>query len=138
MSENHDDRNIGYWVYQIWKWLTGNGANTAGVLTVQGTGSITTGKRVDVTLMWDRVGAHTELAAAAATTISAPAGAKRLLVQALSQNVRYTLDGSTPTTTKGFQMRAGDPPILIPVGANTTVKVIQETATAEVEYQWVD
>lgn len=138
MSHNHDDRSVGYWVYQIWKALTGGGTNTSGVVQVEGTGSIITSKRQDVTLMWDRVASHVELTAATAVTISAPTNAKRLLIQALSQNVRYTLDGSAPTATHGFQMKAGDPPILIPVGANTTVRVIQETATAEIEYQWVD
>ena len=81
------------------------------------------------------VGAHTELAASSAQTITTPTGARRLLIQALSQNVRFTLDGTVPTATKGFQLKAGDPPVIIPVGPNVTVKVIQETATAEIEYQ---
>lgn len=133
-----EKRSAEYWLHQIWLKLTGQSISSPGSLTVEGTGSITTGKRVDVTLMWDRVGVHTELTAVAATPIGMPAGAKRLLIQALSQNVRYTLDGSAPTTTRGFQLKAGDPPILIPVGANTAINVIQETATAEIEYQWVD
>lgn len=133
-----DKRSAEYWLHQIWLKLTGQSISSPGSLTVEGTGSITTGKRVDVTLMWDRVGAHTELTAAAATPIGMPVGAKRLLIQAIGQNVRYTLDGSAPTATRGFQLKAGDPPILIPVGANTSIRVIQETATAEIEYQWVD
>lgn len=127
-----------YWLEQIWKWLTNSGANTAGVLQVVGTGGSLTGERVDVTMLWNRVGVHTELAAAASTPIGMPAGAKRILIQALSQNVRYTLDNTAATATKGFQLKAGDPPILIPIGPSMGLHVIQEAATAEIEYQWLD
>lgn len=64
------------------------------------------------------------------------AGATKLLIQALSQNIRFTLDGTTPTASLGFQIRAGDPPTIIPISANTTVTVIQETATADLQYQY--
>lgn len=80
------------------------------------------------------------LAISSAQTIAIPDGLARnvakLLIQAVGQNVRYTLDGTTPTATKGFQLKAGDPPIIIPVGGNTTIKVIEETATADLQYQW--
>ena len=36
MSDNNDERTVGYWVYQIWKWITSNGANPVGTLVVQG------------------------------------------------------------------------------------------------------
>lgn len=75
-----------------------------------------------------------------ATTISPPAGlalnVAKLLIQAVSQNVRYTLDGTTPTATTGFQLVAGDLPIILPVGSNTVIKVIEESATADLQYQW--
>ncbi|MFN3652351.1 MAG: hypothetical protein ACK47B_22475 [Armatimonadota bacterium] len=83
------------------------------------------------------VGAHSDgLAISAAQTLAPPAGASRLLIQALGQNVRYTLDGTTPTASAGFQLRAGDPPVLIPIGSGTVVKVIEEAATADLQYQW--
>lgn len=72
-----------------------------------------------------------------ATPLTPPAGATKLLIQAITQNVRYTLDGTTPTASVGFQLKAGDPPVVIPVGEDTGVKVIQETATASLQYQWV-
>lgn len=72
-----------------------------------------------------------------ATTLTPPTGATHLLIQALTQNVRYTLDGTAPTASLGFQLRAGDPPVIIPIGAGIVVKVIQELATASLQHQWL-
>lgn len=71
-----------------------------------------------------------------AATLTPATGATKLLIQALTQNVRFTLDGTTPTASKGFQLAAGDPAVVIPIGPNTTIKVIEETATADLQYQW--
>lgn len=79
---------------------------------------------------------HVSRNAATATELEPPEGAKRLMIQALTQNVRYTLDGTTPTASVGFQLKAGDPPRIIPLSSETTVKVIQEIATASIQYQW--
>ena len=62
-------------------------------------------------------------------------GANKILIQALTQNVRYTLDGSVPTATAGFQLKAGDPPVIISILGITVLKVIEETATADVQIQ---
>ncbi len=72
----------------------------------------------------------------AATTLTPPSGATKLLVQTITQNIRYTIDGTSPTASLGFQLRAGDPPIVIPVWPGTTIKVIQEAATAVLTEQW--
>lgn len=87
------------------------------------------------------IGAHSDGAdISSAAEIERPAalavGVAKLLIQALTQNVRYTLDGTTPTATTGFQLVAGDPPIIIPIGGSTTVKVIEEAATADLQFQW--
>lgn len=83
------------------------------------------------------VGAHVSAPdISSATTLTAPDGATKLLAQALTQNVRFTLDGSAPTASRGFLLAAGDPPVVIPLGSGTTIKVIQESATADLEYQW--
>jgi hypothetical protein len=87
------------------------------------------------------IGAHVDgTAISSAVTLSPPAGlatnVAKLLIQAGTQNIRYTLDGTTPTATKGFRLVVGDPPIIIPIGGNTVVKVIEETATADIQYQW--
>lgn len=90
-------------------------------------------------LQFQPAGANTHvdgLAISSATVISNPNGGTKLLIQALTQNVRFTLDGSNPTATRGFQLKAGDPPVVIPVSATTVVTVIEEAATADLQYQW--
>ncbi len=43
-------------------------------------------------------------------------GVNALLVQALEQNIRYTLtDQADPTATSGFRLTAGNDPIAIPI-----------------------
>src|SRR5205807_2378297 len=86
----------------------------------------------------DPVGSHSSGATISSATLLSPqAGSTRLLIQALTQNVRYTLDGTVPTATKGFQLKAGDAPRLIQLGGDTVLNVIQETATADLELQWL-
>lgn len=83
------------------------------------------------------VGAHvdgTDISSAVA--LSPASGAIKVLIQALTQNVRYTLDGTTPTASKGFQLKAGDPPVVIMLEDGTTITLIEETATADIQYQW--
>lgn len=89
------------------------------------------------TLQFDPVGSHSDGATiSSATTLTPPTGATKILIQALEKNVRFTLDGTAPEAAKGFQLKAGDPPLLIPLGNATVLKVIQEEATADVQYQW--
>ena len=88
-------------------------------------------------LMMNPVGSHydgTDISSA--VTLTPATGATKLMIQALDQAVRITLDGTTPTTVKGFQLAAGDPAIIIPLGKDTTIKVIEEAATADIQYQW--
>jgi hypothetical protein len=88
-------------------------------------------------LSFNPTGVHSDgLAISSAVVLTVPADARNLLIQALTQNIRYTLDGTTPTATAGFQIRAGDSPILIPLGDDTVVTVIQEAATADMQYQF--
>lgn len=90
------------------------------------------------TALWaDPVGAHNDgHDISSAVTLTPPATATKVIIQAIEQNIRFTLDGTTPTATKGFQIVAGESPITIPVGSGTTLKVIEETATADMQYQW--
>jgi len=78
--------------------------------------------------------ANTDISSA--TELVPPAGATKLLIQALTENVRYTIDGTDPTTAIGFLITANDPPGVIYLGADMVVKVIEETATASIQYQW--
>lgn len=84
------------------------------------------------------IGAHvssTGFSAAAALTI--PGGDVDVVaIQASAQNIRYTLDGSNPTASVGFQIAAGDSD-LIPVSEGVTIKIIEEAATATVQYQFM-
>jgi len=84
------------------------------------------------------LGAHSSgLAIATAQLLARPeAGVTQLMIQALTQNVRLTLDGTTPTTALGFQIKAGDPPVIFPLAVGGQERVIQEAATASLQYQY--
>lgn len=85
---------------------------------------------------FEPVGAHGSDDVTTAVTLTQPAGANKALLQALTQNVRYTLDGTTPTTSNGFQLKVGWPPSLIAVDGGITLKAVAETGTASLQYQW--
>lgn len=72
-----------------------------------------------------------------AVTLTPPAGATQILIQALTANVRYTIDGSTPAASIGFVMYVLADPMAIRLGAGGTLKLIQETAGAAIQYQWL-
>jgi len=86
------------------------------------------------------IGSHTHVASLSSVLpIPRPKSLNVVLylwLQPISQNVRITTDGSDPTATHGFQLAAGDDRE-IPVAAGNIVKVIEETASATLEYIWV-
>lgn len=74
----------------------------------------------------------------AVRTITLAPGEHAIWIQALTQNVRMTTDGTTPVASgndTGFQIRAGDPPVRFDFAPGTTLKFIQEAATAVLQYQ---
>lgn len=88
------------------------------------------------------VGAHTALSLTTnGSWIAKPAGvsvaeqATHIQMQAFDQNVRYTIDGSVATSTRGFRLAAASIS-LIPV-PNGGISVCPETAGASVQYQFV-
>ncbi len=87
------------------------------------------------------VGSHTRLdVAAGGDFITKPLNgvtptATHLQMQVLTQNIRYTIDGSQATSTLGFQLAAGAIS-LIPV-PNLGVSIFEEAVGAIVQYQWV-
>lgn len=86
---------------------------------------------------FEPVGAHVDgPTLTSAVTLTPPTGATKIMLQALTQNVRFTLDGTTPTASLGFQLKAGDPAVIVQIGNDVTLKVIEETATADLQYQW--
>ena len=83
------------------------------------------------------LGAHNDgLAISTAQIISIPAGATKWMVQAITQNVRFTMDGTTPTASKGFQLKAGDPVVIVPISVITILTVIEEAATSDLQFQF--
>lgn len=82
------------------------------------------------------VGAHTvNSTLSAVVNITVAQNSNGLLVQALTQNIRFTLDGTLPTATVGFQLKAGDSPLLIPLIPGAVLRFIEETASATLQYQ---
>ena len=87
--------------------------------------------------MYSTVGEHVTLTGLSATkTVTNPGNANAVLVQAITQNVRIMLKGNA-TSSAGFQIRAGDPPTLIPLGASGSFTVREETASATLEHQFM-
>ena len=82
------------------------------------------------------IGAHTQVAdLSSAVTLAKPAGATQLALQPLTNNIRYRLDEVAPDASTGFQLEAGVL-LVIPV-PGTDVRIIEETASASLEYQWL-
>lgn len=86
------------------------------------------------------VGAHAHVASATlatAQTYTKPDGATAVLMQNTgTQGIRFTLDGTTPESALGFQLRAYSDPVLVPC-PGASVKAIREADGAALDYQWV-
>lgn len=81
------------------------------------------------------LGSHsTDATISSATTITPETNADYVAIQAFTNAVRYTLDGTTPTASVGFRIAANDSDV-VSVGPNTVIKVIEETASASVQWQ---
>jgi len=84
------------------------------------------------------VGDHTSTSSVStATEITIPAGANRIMMQAATKSVRVTFDGTTPTTTVGFLLTAGNDPLIFPV-QGCTLTAIEIAATAVLNYQFFE
>lgn len=93
---------------------------------------------ITVPAPYNAVGSHTaQTDLSSDKTLTVPAGADGILVQAITQNVRVKLDGTAATASAGFQVRAGDPPTLFILAAGKTIHVIEEAATASLQSQAV-
>lgn len=76
-------------------------------------------------------------ALSSAATLTPPSGANALYIQAVTQNVYLTQDGSTPSSTNGLILIAGQQPLLLTFPAGTTLKIIQAASSAVAKVQWV-
>jgi hypothetical protein len=87
------------------------------------------------------VGAHTTNSAlSASVTLVKPQGANRILLQAFTQNVRIlfveTTNTAVPTASVGFRLLPNErTSFAVPTG--TVLRLIEETASASIQYQWV-
>jgi hypothetical protein len=89
------------------------------------------------------IGPHTtnsSLAAAVSLTQPLNVTCSRILLQAFTQNVRFLFVETTstvvPTASVGFRLLAGEC-IDLSVSPGTILKIIEETASASIQYQWV-
>jgi hypothetical protein len=82
------------------------------------------------------VGDHTGTATAGTVTLAKPTGAREVLIQCTSGTARFTFGTVNPGTATGFQLRAGDAPLIVPVVFGTAIKVAPESGTATIAYQW--
>jgi hypothetical protein len=69
-------------------------------------------------------------------SLTVPGGASAIYVQALTANIRMTINGTTPTASLGFELRAGDPPVMIAT-EGAKLNFIQEATGAILEYQFM-
>lgn len=76
-------------------------------------------------------GQLTGLSVAQALTV--PAGATTVLLQAKTQNIYYTMDGSTPSATNGLILLVGLAPISYS-GKLSGLKFLEVTASAVLNY----
>ena len=86
----------------------------------------------------DVIGAHSQDSVDAVVTLVPPANARRLIVQAVGQNVRFTLDGTNPTAALGFRLYPNQEPTHVAVLPDMTLKFIEEMVGGSIEYQWGD
>lgn len=85
------------------------------------------------------IGNHSQVSSLSSVqTLTIPNKATGVYVQALTQNVRFVYWNGTqnPTSTVGFQIKAGDPAVLIPATEGQQLKFIEETASAVLQYQF--
>ena len=63
-----------------------------------------------------------------------PPNARNIMVQAVAKDIRYTLEGTTPTGAFGFVLIAGDPPTIIPITEHTKLAFFGSDAAAVLQY----
>ena len=79
----------------------------------------------------------TDLVAGIINQITVPKGVRGILVQAVDQNIRYTIsDASSPSPTSGFVLTAGNDPLYISVLASQVIRFVAEAAGARLEMQY--
>lgn len=62
-----------------------------------------------------------------------PAGSRWVMIQAIGQNIRFTLTGTDPTTTRGFRAADGDAPYWLGIANVSTLKFCAEVTGASLQ-----
>lgn len=82
---------------------------------------------------------QTSLTSSAASTVTQKTGSTAIAVQAITNNVYWTFDGSTPSSTNGMTLIAASQPLVLPIGSsgntNLTHKFQAAAGTAVVNFQ---
>ena len=66
-----------------------------------------------------------------------PGRAYECTLQALNANVRYTLDGTAPSATRGGVLVQNDPPLVVDGEDLANVRLYESTGTAEVAVMYL-
>lgn len=70
-------------------------------------------------------------------TLTAPPGAKAVLLACLTNGCYFTVDGSTPTAVNGMTLPSGALPLLLPVNGDIKVASQQAAASSVVNALWL-
>lgn len=82
------------------------------------------------------VGTCTRVALTTAQTVTLPANANSILISADGQPIRFTIDGTTPTSTLGITL-AVNQPLRLDLFPGAAVKAIETTASGFLNYQFL-
>lgn len=82
------------------------------------------------------VGSHAQSNVQPKEILVPPPGARTLLVQAIgTAAVRYTLDGTVPTSSIGFRLAIGEAALINVVG-RMIITFVREGQNAKIAFQW--
>ena len=83
------------------------------------------------------VGDHTHIDdLSSVVEVNVPVGATRIMMQSRVKSVRFTLDGTDPTSSLGFILLYEQGHVILPI-KGCRLKFIQQTASAEMDYQFL-
>jgi hypothetical protein len=95
-------------------------------------------QQVSIFYQMETIGAlQTDASISGATSFTCPDKANGVLTNVLAQDVNFTLDGTTPTAGVGLALKADDPVMFIPMLGGQVLKVIEQTAGATINLQFV-
>lgn len=97
------------------------------------------GRARDLVNKYSRVGSHQHLdVSSSVVPLAIPGRATAILLQAVTQDIAMTIDGSTPSATNGFRLVAGEQAQVLPLWPNMTLKFIRAGGSdGDVEAQFL-